>query len=425
MKKLGKYLLLIGILVIPFTHLPVMPSFYRPVSVYFFLFGYFFLGHFRKSLTFEELILYVFFFYVSFLSIILLFFSSLELSGVIRNIVPIIVGIVSYVSVKKYFRCFSVDNAIRWMYYVFLFALIIGLIEILVITGILPFFIKAKIGLLFTTKVSSRLQLLSSEPAWASKIVLFFLPFLFYLFNKTKEKKFLVVLLLFLVELIFMYSFHAILILLLFLGLYFIFKLDFRTLNYKKIALITVAVVLTVFLFLKFAGLNQYFSKRLEKVKQIENIGDVVYWDESTFIRLGYPYMGIEMFFDNPLGLGMGGYAIHFEEYLIEMTDDYENYPEVVNDLESKSADPKSLYVKLLSETGILGTLFFLLFLLYHFWLFSKHKTQLPLEIKELLYQNLIMAVVLMIQTGTFAFVPFWFILALNSSWINKTIHNV
>ena len=82
--------------------------------------------------------------------------------------------------------------------------------------------------------------------------------------------------------------------------------------------------------------------------------------DASTFIRFVYPTIGFLIFWDNPFGVGLGGYAESFNSYIKTIPVNYSHFNEVIGDIKTISADPKNLYSKIASETGIIGIVFFL-----------------------------------------------------------------
>jgi len=84
--------------------------------------------------------------------------------------------------------------------------------------------------------------------------------------------------------------------------------------------------------------------------------------------RVTYWETAYRMYADAPwLGVGLGNYAFHFAEYVPYRS--WHRSPEIVRQLTPLEGNlrlitPKNLYLRLLAETGIVGTVFFTVFLL-------------------------------------------------------------
>jgi hypothetical protein len=84
--------------------------------------------------------------------------------------------------------------------------------------------------------------------------------------------------------------------------------------------------------------------------------------------RFIYWETALEMFENYPLtGVGLGNYAFYFEEMLPDVP--YNQQPEIIRQItpiegRSQLITPKNLYARLMSETGLLGTVTFTSFLL-------------------------------------------------------------
>ncbi len=115
-------------------------------------------------------------------------------------------------------------------------------------------------------------------------------------------------------------------------------------------------------------GRNRYFSRLWRYWTAPEERGGQTYLE---FIAVGqrvtYWETAYRMYADAPwLGVGLGNYAFHFAEYLPYRS--WHRSPEIVRQLTPLEGNlrlitPKNLYLRLLAETGIVGTAFFAVFL--------------------------------------------------------------
>jgi hypothetical protein len=256
--------------------------------------------------------------------------------------------------------------------------------------GILPQEVKIWIGYIFSGEVSGRIQLVTSEPAWASKIIIFVLPVYLYLYQKYGRKKYLYAFLLSLLLLIFTFSILGYFIFLFSALLFIIFKkkeIKISKSLIKRFSFLILAFIISFSIIKRSTNIdsNNYFSNRLTKISTIENLSTFMFIDNSVFIRTSYPLIGFLIFWDHPLGVGMGQSGYYFHEYISKFNHDYQSSPEIIQDLETNSAEPKSFYSKLLAEHGILSGVFMWFFLIFSFsslkkklknsnkWLIKKH----------------------------------------------------
>ncbi len=114
---------------------------------------------------------------------------------------------------------------------------------------------------------------------------------------------------------------------------------------------------------------NQYFSRLWRYWTNPEERGGQSYLEFIAFgQRMTYWETAYRMYADAPwLGVGLGNYAFHFGEYLPYRS--WHRQPEIVRQLTPLEGNirlitPKNLYLRLLAETGLLGTTFFAVFVL-------------------------------------------------------------
>ena len=408
-------LILCGILLIPFMSLPVMPSDYRPVSVFFLVpisIYIYFSRLVNFGLTKDVLVLSLFFLFAIVQSLIL---QSFTVS--LRAIMPLLFGFFSYVGISYYFQKNRVINTFNHLTKIFSIIAIIGIVEVLSMREILPFYFKEFIGEVFSAKVSSRLQLVSMEGSWAAKIIIFSIPiFIFqYCLNGKFHMSFYILLILFF--LIFSIEGFAILVTA-FIFRFFPVLIKTMTFRYKfKYYLFTFFSFLAISTIIQNVLSNQqgYQIDRLYQFVNANSFLTILSLDASTFIRVVYPYIGFLIFWDNPLGVGLGGYAENFNYYIKKIPVQYSSFEEVVGDIITKTADPKNLYSKIASEIGIVGIVLFISFLLLQLKYLRYNIISLP-KYKLFFMSNFLLGLTCVIQFGSFAYLPFWFAFGINSA---------
>jgi hypothetical protein len=326
-------------------------------------------------------------------------------------------GFFSYVGISYYFQKNRVINTFNHLIKIFTIIAIIGVVEVLSMRDILPFYFKEFIGEVFSGKVSSRLQLVSMEGSWAAKIIIFSIPI--YIFQYCLHGRFHIsfYILLVLFFLIFSLVGFAILVVA-FIFRFFPVLMKTITLRYKfKYYLYLFLSILTIFIIIQNVLTNQqgYQIERLYQFANANSFLTILSLDDSTFIRVVYPYLGFVIFWDNPLGVGLGGYAEHFNYYIKTIPIQFSNFPEVVGDIITKTADPKNLYSKIVSETGLIGIGFFISFLILQLNYLRYNIVALP-KYKLFFLANFLLGLACVIQFGSFAYLPFWFAFAINSA---------
>jgi hypothetical protein len=418
-------ILLIGFILIPFMSLPVMPSNYRPISIYFFLpIGILLLIKYIKKLLIPKdiFILLIFSIFCTFQSIILV--ENVVLS--FRDLIPLFTGFISYIAMKFYIQQHGIDYLFSKYLYLFYIIAIIGIIEILSIYGVLPYTFKQIIGEIFSTKISSRIQLITMEGSWAAKVIIFTVPI--YLYHYINNGHFPVSFFVLMIIFLFIFSLEGILIILSAVLIYVIYRFipiaaKILLFKYKIKYYIYIATIIIIsFFVIQFVLSTQsgYAISRIYKFIDANSFMAILGLDASTFIRVIYPYIGFLIFLDNPMGVGLGGYAESFNFYINTIPIDYLKFNEVVGDIATVSADPKNLYSKILSETGIVGSLIFLYFILLQIRFLRSNIKKFP-HYKMFFISNFLLGLTCVIQFGSFAYLPFWFAFAVNSGIYFRT----
>jgi O-Antigen ligase len=101
------------------------------------------------------------------------------------------------------------------------------------------------------------------------------------------------------------------------------------------------------------------FRDRVDGTFEIYNTGNVSTYDinGSSFVLYNHTHIATENFKANPIfGTGLGSHASAFERYSLT------NLEETV-DIEFNKADANSMFLRLMSETGLVGLIFFGIFL--------------------------------------------------------------
>jgi hypothetical protein len=110
------------------------------------------------------------------------------------------------------------------------------------------------------------------------------------------------------------------------------------------------------------------FRDRVDGTFEIYNTGNVYSYDihGSSFVLYNHTHIATENFKDHPLfGTGLGSHEMAFNNYSLT------NLQGVV-DIEFNKADANSMALRLMSETGLAGMLFFGLFFLFN-WLIKPY----------------------------------------------------
>ncbi len=102
------------------------------------------------------------------------------------------------------------------------------------------------------------------------------------------------------------------------------------------------------------------FRDRVDGTFEIYDTGDITSYEinGSSFVLYNHTHIASENFKANPLfGTGLGSHSSAFDRY------SYTNLEDTV-DIEFNKADANSMALRLMSETGILGLIFFAIFLI-------------------------------------------------------------
>lgn len=313
--------------------------------------------------------------------------------------------------------------------YSILVVAIVGWFDLAGILGLVPSSIREFVQLAMTGKSSGRLILTVSEPAWASRLILCLLPFCYYFWNATRQRRDLFILGSFVIFFFLTFSLSGVLVLLVASGLYLI-----NNLSLKKILQISTFLVIgfvaLASAFSMYSNKGGYFTSRITKITELQDystlfsLNNLAAFDGSSFIRIGYPIISGKVFLDNPLGIGIGQYGLYFNEYVAQYGKHVTQNKQVVGHVKNENADQRSYYTKVLTDNGLILSIV----LIYFYWLQHK-KLKYLLKLRqslgfigkeELLFISLILVYANMIQFASYLFPFYWFIPALISHCYDK-----
>ena len=401
----------LAVFFLPFISLPVMPSTYRPVSVYFLLLpALLFFTNYKSKEEIQDRNVVLFFLYVVFYGLVAAFFSEKFVGlNYISELVAVIIGLLVYLGFRFIFHEYGLNWFFRVTSFSYKFVVVVGLIEVLSSAGLLPYSVKELINLAFSGKSHSRIQLTTMEAAWGARVFLFlFITYLYSNVDHGVKKIIFIVLGLFL----FLSTFSMAMMSYLALGVLFYFLIIYK---FKGVAYLFFISIISYFslLFLmsvfEMLGMGGYHLNRLEALLygDFYQLQDMLYYDQSIFIRMGYPLLAVFVYLDNLGGVGLGQYSAYFGEYLVDVYGvSVLSFPEVFSDVYSSDGDPRSLPAKALVELSIIG-LFIYFYLFYSAYIYRNREYNL--------YKTLFFCLALAssFTMGTWAYMYVWMALAM------------
>lgn len=353
---------------IPFISFPVMPSTYRPVSVYFLLLpSLMFLLNYRTFFNRQDRVLSILILFAIFYGFFVgLVSSDFSFLGYFSELITIAIGVLVYAGFRFIFQTYGMAWFFRVSAISYKFVVVLGCLEILSLLGVLPYSVKELINFTLSGKSHGRIQLTTMEAAWGARVFLFlFIAYIFSLNDSGVTRKIYIVLGL----ILFLSTFSMAMFSYFSLGMIFYFILKYR---FKAVFYLLLLLGLGYFLILgmlgvfDMMGIGGYHLNRVEALiyGDFYQFEDMLHYDQSIFIRLGYPVLAVYIYMDNLMGIGLGQYSLYFNEYLIEYFGaSVLSFPEVLGDVYTSDGDPRSLPAKLLSELSVVGlSLYFYLF---------------------------------------------------------------
>jgi len=409
-KTLIFYLFLLGVCLIPYDKLPFLDySTYSPSAIFPFLGAFFWLMITKHKIDKNDFWLILF----CFISIIHSLLSGIvhqNLIVALKHIVTLIVGTSIFFTVRYVFTELLHKNESRIFENILFLSLIIpiflGYVQLINQLGFANNFATQLTSLFAKNVYEGRIQMVSSEPSWATIHLLTLGVIVFVL--KSRGKKFLylfVFMLILFVSIFSLYGYGVIIMSFILFGL-----LATSIKNRFKIIVIIVSSLIIIFFFipwvLQIFDIYGYYVSRFDYRYLFSS--EFLREDGSAFVRIVFPLIGVMQFLDNPFGTGGGFYYINFAQYLEKYFSYGLVFPEVVYNtfVNPENANPRNLYVKLLSEEGIVNTSIFLIFLVGVLKKCRENYSKYAF----------CLAVSLLVNFDSYAFVDFWFLLAVASS---------
>lgn len=423
------FLLCIGLLVIPYDAIPhSMPSVYKPICVYFFSIVLFLLLLKYKFCFFaDKTTKYVLLFlaYSVLVGFITAIWYTKTPSYYLNEILPIIMGIITFLACKLAFDHFAVTTTAD-NYFLSIFKLLgvayliptfVAFLDICVVYGPLPMVVKDTIQSIFGGFQSSRITGTTYEASWLSRHMMFAMFIYLYLFKRTKKRYYTVLIGLTALAYFTTFSLQGILVLLAGIVLFVLVnayldknfsKTLFRVVVYSVIAIALYAL----FYYIVVEVLPpSYITYRL---RDFIDISTLVRTEGSSFIRIYFPVLNLFLWRDHfLLGVGPGSFSYFYPEY----ADRYAPWRPHTAELDSYyynlSAPAESTFFSSLSQFGIVGAyLYYRIF----FSLFSLYK-----KLKSVpCYKNILLwscvTIAFLLQAGSYAYSLFWVMVAVISS---------
>lgn len=424
-KPLNVLLFELGILLIPYDAMHVMPSTYAPISLYAFLFSLI------SSLSQKRGKLYVnkcakqvliAFAYMSVSSLFTAMIYVKSYKFYLNFLVTFTLGFVTYfctINIQQYYRnrysqADFFDRILDLICRAYYIPLLVGFVELAAMKGILPYNIKLSLNAFFGGW-QSRLCMTNHEASWASMHMLILIAASFVMYKKIKKRKYLLELLCGVFFFFVLASAQGLLTLVLAMVLYLLLSSIYKSniVHFIKQCLVVMVIVaLFGFIFYKVLLLNpsSYYASRILYFTSLQSL---LATDSSTFIRIGYLILHLLIFKDHwIMGIGGGSFNYVFAEYAMRYFPKSTRLAEVAAHISMKDASTTvSTYFSVFSEFGVVGVILF-----YYFFIHSiKNVKFLQIKNTENILIFFAVCLALPIQFGSWAFVPWWFVMAILS----------
>ena len=408
----------LSILSLPLTSLPFLPSVYRPITIYISFFpGIFILLYKLRTNSFnisKDDFFLLLYFVLSIIQsfLIYLFVLKSDLYWIFKSYLSLLLGITSYECFKFFIIKFGYEKTVSVLCGVCKVVVIFGVFEILSMKGVLPHSVKEGIGYLLSGKVASRVQLTTMEASWASKLLIFLFPYFYFRYLERKISKTWIVLF----SIVFLLTFSLVGFFIFFIFLLILFFKDFLAGKsfFRNLMIVSIFVICVGLLFYSFKDSGGYYFRRVQGVLSSKSFVDMLAIDQSVFIRIAYPVVGLFVFLQNIFGVGIGNFPYYFEISLSRLGIKVSGMPEVMGDIYTLTADPRNLYIRILSESGIFVGGLFIAFFLYHIFLCFKLMKYSNENQKILFFMNLVFPFLSILQNSSLAYTFFWFPMAFN-----------
>lgn len=419
----------LGLFMLPYDAIKgTMPSVYKPISVYFFLFAFVVLliKH-NYKLFIDKTTKYVCFFTLYSLSVGLI--TALIYTGTasyyIDCIITILLGLITFLSCKMAFedlaKSHTADDYFLMIFKVlgiaYIIPVFVTMIDIATIYGPLPMQIKTIITSVFGGFQTGRLTGTTYEASWLSRHMLFAMFVYWYLYKRTKKSRFVIAAAFALLGYIATFSLQGIIVLL--IGVFaaillnsFIRQNMGQTIVKMIIFTVVAAALLFAFYYIVVYVLPpSYITYRL---RNFIDIPTLVRTEASSFIRIFFPALNIFMWKDHFFfGNGAGSFSYFFPEYLDKYAPWHPESIELNGYIEKLSAPAGSTFASSLSQFGIIGAILY----------YGIFVSLIPI-LKKLSYTKEHYTIVVwttvtisfLLQAGSYAYTLFWVMVAVVSA---------
>lgn len=398
----------ISMLLLTYDKLPFLNyASYSPSSIFTFFTAFFLIllvGYELKSYD-KWIILFII---ISVLHSIIAGLIFDDLNSSIQHIVTLLIGFSVFVVTRFSFERKKENLTYeRILVISMIIPLFLGYLQLLNQLGLNLNFVNEITSLFAALVYEGRVQMGSSEPSWAVIHLLVIGTILISTAKKRFQK-----LIVFLMAILFILSFSGLGYGVLIFSL-ILFGLITNKYRGRVIALL-ISAAIVVFLVIPFIidyfNVQGYFIARFDPRYLFSE--KFLMTDQSGFVRIVFPLLGLIQFVNFPFGYGGGFFYTHFTEYLMQYFPYGYRFPEVVNYLyHPEIATSRNLFTKMLAEEGFYNFIIFIFFLI---GIFRKVTGSYAKYI-------FCLAIALLINFDSYAFIDFWFLLGiLASGYFNK-----
>lgn len=412
--RLGSWLGLLAIALLPIFKMSIVPVSYSPPSLIpAALLGFIFFLNSRGRIERTDVATICFVLYVVLISFILLGVKNIGVERVLRGVLPVLVGMAGFLGFRYYFRYASIERYFDVLRSVLKIVLVYGMFEVVALYLGIGGVFRDALALALSGNAGSRVQLFTSEASWASLYLVFAFPLLnrmswiyrgmwMVLFAATFS----------------LYGFATLVI-----GLVGYRLLMGRgvTKTIVQLVVIGAATLLVVYAVklvvanLASSGDLPYYLTRIIKLEEASTVelSLLESLDGSVFVRIMYPVYAILVSLSYPLGMGAALYPYGFNDAMPWLPLNHVAYGnfEIIGDISSISADPRNLYVSIYVMGGLVG-LAYLIFMLNRVYRDLSLIKRFGSPTERLVVLQLLLMGAACLQFGSFAFILLWIPLA-------------
>lgn len=419
-------------LLFPLWSLPVVPGTFRPLFVYIYgLIGaFFFLTRVVdcRRLTFSQVCVSFFVVFGLVQSAVLFVFGGGAFGVWFYLNVIFLLGCMSYFGFSYHVNKYGVKMYISFFYLGLVFYVFVGLLELASYVGAIPWSLKSTLNLLLSGRVSGRLSVTSSEPAWASRMTLILLPIAYYFYKRSVSIFNLGLFCCLWIFFFASFSLSGVVVLVFAVISYFVlFRLRVTSLVYGLLAVgLLLVCFYSLFQYMKASG-SGYYVTRFEKMRDVDSadidslLNSLALLDGSAFIRIGYPVLAFRVFEKNPMGVGVGRYGVYFEKEVATLGSAALSNEAVLSHIEQKNADQRNYHLKIFTEHGLFLSVVLIIFYVNSFLRLKRILKAFPCSNEAKLLVSLFCLMLgNMLQFASYAFPLYWLVPALINKFDEK-----